>query len=72
MPNLKRLTALECPGCGARFARDKYVTLWNGESEAALEVQLRATLRRLNLRCTPCNRSVCEFVTVWGEAKEKD
>jgi hypothetical protein len=67
MSSLKRLVALECPKCGARFTRDKYVTHWKGDSEAALEVQLRTTLRRLNLRCnTPCDTSVGDFVTVWG------
>jgi hypothetical protein len=63
-----RLVALECPKCGARFTRDKYVTHWKGDSEAALEVQLRATLARLNLRCIPCDRSVGDFVTIWAPA----
>jgi hypothetical protein len=63
----RRLVALECPTCGARFTRDEYVTHWLGDTEEDLERQLRATLARLGMRCDECKRPVSEFKTVWSE-----
>jgi hypothetical protein len=64
---MTRLVRLECPTCGARFTREKYVACWRGDSEQALERELRRILTRLGLSCNACQRPVREFLAIYDE-----